>query len=528
MISLTVLLAAAALAWGISRGTNLPAVPVLILAGVAASAVMPVEAGFLEDALVLGLTVLVFTAGIELSPGRVRHWHRAALLVGLLQFLLLGAVGIGAGRLLGFDLEAALYLGLALSASSTLVVVRILQQRQQLFEPLGRLVTGVLLLQDLLVILLIPVVSRFGDGAGAVAVGVAGTLALTAVAGFMVKWGASFMVRSLAFDEESMLLLVVAMLFAFLAGAWLLDLPLVTGAFLAGVSLSAFPVNMLVRGQLSSLSDFFHAIFFTALGAFLPLPTGLEWVRALLLAGAVVVVTPPMVAWLAERAGFSARPALAAGLLLSQTSEFSLVVALLGVSAGQLPGEVLTVIATVTVLTMVATPFLATDRVTLALMRVHPSRWRERGGSPPADHILLLGCGRNGMSLLEMLIISPHRVVVVDDDPGLVDRVAEAGVEVIRGDISDPAVLERAGVRRARVVISTIRRADDNLPLLRIRRKGPTLVRVFHEEDAARIRAEGGTPILYSEAAADEILAWLEENREEGAWAGGGEGSREG
>jgi Kef-type K+ transport system membrane component KefB len=511
MTALTLLLAAAALGYGVSRWSGLPAIPVLILAGMAATALVPVEAGYLQDALVLGLTVLVFTAGIELNPGRVRSWRKAAVTVGLLQFGLLGAVGVGAGLLLGIELESALYLGLALSASSTLVVVKLLQQRQQLFEPLGRLVTGVLLLQDLLVILMIPVVSRFGDGVGAVALGIGGTLALTAVAWAMNRWGAAFLVQRLAFDEESMLLVVLALLFLFLGGSWILDLPLVTGAFLAGVSLSAFPVNLLVRGQLSSLSDFFHALFFTALGAFLPLPASAEWLRGAVLVAAVVILTPPMVAWLAERAGFSARPALGAGLLLAQTSEFSLVVALLGVASGQLPGDLLTVIALVTVATTVLTPFLATDRVALALMKIHPSRRAGSGEFQAREgHVLLLGCGRNGMSLLEELVLGPHPVVVVDDDPALVDQLAEAGVEVLRGDISDPATLRAAGADTARVVISTIRRVEDNGPLLALRRQGPTLVRVFHDDEARRIESEGANPVLYSEAAAEEILAWLQ------------------
>lgn len=509
MTALTVLLAAAALGYAVSRWTGLPALPVLLLSGVAATALVPLESRYLEDALVLGLTVLVFTAGIELNPGRVRQWKRVATAVGLVQFSLLGAVGVGAGVLLGVDLEAALYLGLALSASSTLVVVRILQQRQQLFEPVGRLVTGVLLLQDLLVILLIPVVTRVSEGWFAVGVGLAGTLALTAAAWIMVRWGADFLIRRLAFDEESLLLLVMALLFLFLGASWALDLPLVTGAFLAGVSLSAFPVNLLVRGQLSSLSDFFHALFFTALGAFLPLPTSLEWVRGAILAAAVLVLTPPMVAWIAERGGFSARPALGAGLLLAQTSEFSLVVALLGVSAGQLPGDLLTVIALVTVFTMVLTPFLATDRVALTLMRVHPSRQRKPESPPRTGHVLLLGCGRGGMTLLEELILGPHPVVVVDDDPALVDRLAEAEVEVIRGDVSDPAILAAAGAEGARVVISTIRRVKDNAPLLQLSRTGPTLIRVFDDAEAERVSAQGGTPILYSEAAAEEVLAWM-------------------
>ncbi len=511
MTVLTLLLAAAALGYGVSRWTGLPALPVLLLAGVVATALVPVDADYLEDVLVLGLTLLVFTAGIELNPARVRRWRNAAISVGLLQFLVLGAVGVGMGLLLGIDLEPALYLGLALSASSTLVVVRLLQQRQQLFEPLGRLVTGVLLLQDLLVILMIPVVTRIGDGWEAVAAGVGGTLALTLGAWVMIRWGASFLVQRMAFDEESMLLVVVALLFLFLGASWALDLPLVTGAFLAGVSLSAFPVNLLVRGQLSSLSDFFHALFFTALGAFLPFPTSMAWVQGALFAGAVLVLTPPLVAWLAERAGFSARPALGAGLLLAQTSEFSLVVALLGVSTGQLPGELLTVIALVTVVTMVLTPFLATHRVALALMKVHPSRVRPgEKGATREGHVLLLGCGRNGMTLLEELILGPHPVVVVDDDPALVDRLAEADVEVIRGDISDPAVLRAAGASRARVVVSTIRRVEDHAPLLELKREGPTLIRVFHEEEARQVEAGGAIPVFYADAAAQEILDWLD------------------
>lgn len=510
MTALALLLAAAAVGYALSRWTGLPSLPVLLLSGVAATALVPLDTGYLEDALILGLTLLVFTAGVELNPGRVRQWRWAATAVGLLQFSLLGTVGVGVGLLFGVGLEAALYLGLALSASSTLVVVRLLQQKQLLFEPIGRLVTGVLLLQDLLVILLIPIVTRIGDGWMAVGTGVAGTLALTAAAWVMVRWGADFLVRRLTFDEESLLLLVVALLFLFLGASAALGLPLVTGAFLAGVSFSAFPTHLLVRGQLSSLSDFFHALFFTALGAFLPFPTGVAWLQGGVLVLAVLLLTPPLVAWIAERWGFSARPALRSGLLLAQTSEFSLVIALLGVSTGQLSGDLLTVIALVTVATMILTPFLATDRVAFRLMRIHPSRWR-RGSEAEGrrDHVVLLGCGRGGMTLLEELIVSPLQVVVIDDDPALVDRLAEAEVEVIRGDVSDPEVLAAAGAREARVVISTIRRMEDNAALLALGRERPTLVRVFDEAEAEQVSARGAVPVLYSEAAADEVLAWL-------------------
>jgi CPA2 family monovalent cation:H+ antiporter-2 len=510
MTFLAILLLAAALAYGVSRWTGLPSVPLLILAGVGITALFPVDQELLLDALVLGLTLVVFTAGIELNPGRVRQWRGAAFQVGVAQFVLLGLVGLGGGLLLGLGTGPAVYLGIALSASSTLVVIRILQRRQLLFEPVGRLVTGVLLVQDFLVILFLPVAGQLESGLAAIASGVAATLGLSVLALSLNRWGAEWIVRRLAFDEESMLLLVLSILFGFLGLAWLLELPLVTGAFLAGVALSSFPANLLVRGQVSSLGEFFHLLFFVALGAFLPFPTMAELGQSLLLVGAVLLVTPPMVAYLAERAGLSARPAVGAGLLLSQTSEFSLVVGILGVSAGQIAPELLTIIALVTVLSMVTTPFLATDRIGLALMHIHPSRWRTPERDSPRDHILLLGCGRNGMAMLEDLIIAPYPVVVVDDDPLLVESLASMGLTAYRGDISDPAVLELAGAREARVVISTIRRVEDNTPLLQMRPSGLTLVRAFQEEDADRIRGMGAQPILYSQAAADQVMEWID------------------
>lgn len=510
MTFLAVLLLAAALAYGVSRWSGIPSVPLLVFAGVATTALIPVDQELLLDALVLGLTLVVFTAGIELNPGRVRHWRGAALQVGIAQFTLLGLVGLGMGLLLGLGAGSAVYLGIALSASSTLVVIRILQRRQLLFEPVGRMVTGVLLVQDFLVILFLPVAGQFENGVAAIASGVAATLGLSGLALALNRWGAAWIVRRLAFDEESRLLLVLSVLFAFLGLAWLLDLPLVTGAFLAGVSLSSFPTNLLVRGQVSSLAEFFHLLFFVALGAFLPFPSLGELGQSLLLVGAILLITPPMVAWLAERSGLSARPALSAGLLLSQASEFSLVVGILGVSAGQITPELLTVIALVTVLSMVTTPLLATDRAGLWLMHFHPSRRRTTDRPVPRDHILLLGCGRNGMAMLEDLILAPYPLVVVDDDPPLLEQLASMGITTYRGDISDPAVLEQTGAAKARVVISTIRRVEDNTPLLRMRTSGLTLVRAFQEEDAAKIRNMGAHPILYSQAAADQVMEWID------------------
>jgi monovalent cation:H+ antiporter-2, CPA2 family len=167
MIGVVVLLAGAAVAFGVSKWLRLPAIPLLIVAGIMLSRLGIVPVDILQDGLILGLTFLVFVAGIELNPRRVGEHRRAAVRVGVAQFLLLGLAGFAVSLLLGFTVHTSLYLALALTASSTLVVLRILQRRGQLFEPFGRLVIGVLLLQDLLVILMIPILTRLPDGVGA-------------------------------------------------------------------------------------------------------------------------------------------------------------------------------------------------------------------------------------------------------------------------------------------------------------------------------------------------------------------------
>ncbi|HSJ05163.1 MAG TPA: cation:proton antiporter [Longimicrobiales bacterium] len=507
MTAIALLLAAAAAAHVMARWLGLPTIPLLMLAGAAVVVVAPVPAEFLEDALILGLTFLLFVTGVELSPTRVAGQRRVALRVGALQFVVMAAAGFAASLALGFGVHEAAYLALALTASSTLVVIRLLQRRGQLFEPVGRMVLGVLLLQDILVIALIPLVVFLPMGVAPAARALFGVLVLIALAWATLRWVSPLLLR-LHDDEEVMLLGVIGLLFVFLGVARMLGLPLVVGAFLAGVGLSAFPVNGIVREQLDSIGDFFSAIFFTALGAVLVRPSPAELLQAAALVLLVVIVTPILVTAVAERAGFSARPGVEAGLLLSQTSELSLVVGLQGLVFGQISTGVFTVIVLVTVTTMMLTPFITGDRVVWWLLRIHPMRGTSPPTAPPRGHVLLLGTGETGMPLLETLVTAGQDVFVVDDDPALIRRMQEADIPCLRGDASDAEVLLRAGADHAAVVLSTIRRPEDNRTLLRVARGRPVLVRVFEPSDAEWISELGGRPILYSEAAADEFLHW--------------------
>jgi Kef-type K+ transport system membrane component KefB len=509
VIGLAVLLAGAAVALGLAHLLRIPAIPLLIVAGALLGFTGAIPPELLQDAIVLGVTFLVFFAGLELNPARVGEQRRAALRVGIVQFLVLGVTGLLVALALGHGITPALYLALAMTASSTLVVVRLLQSRQQLFEPFGRLVLGVLLLQDLAIIVLIPVVTRLPDGALAVAQGLLAAVALTGAALLFARLGGPRLALRFRDDEETLLLVILGVLFAFIAAASALGLPLIAGAFLAGLALSPFPTSMIVRGPVLSLSDFFLALFFTALGGLVARPDMIALGQSLVFVVVLVVVTPLVVTIVAERAGLSTRPAVESGLLLAQASEFSLVVGLWGLAAGQISPRVFTTVALVTVITMLLTPFLGTDAVTWRLMRLHPMRRRPALADPPSGHIVLLGCGDSGMPLLETMIAAGHHVIVVDDDAAIIDRLQDGDIPCIRGDGSDHAVLEQVGARDARLIISTIRRAGDNEGVLRVADGVPTLVRVFDGAAAERIRAAGGIPIVYADAGAEEFLRWF-------------------
>lgn len=521
MHDVALLLAAAAVAHVLARWLDGPPIPFLLLAGLGLALLAPPGGDVLRDVLVVGVALLLFTAGMELDPGRIRAQRSAALRVGLVQFAALALAGWGAASGLGFPPVEAGYLALALAASSTLVCVRLLQRRQQLFDPYGRLVLGVLLLQDVLVLIFVPFVAAMDPTRGGAVAGLAGLLLLGGASLVVRRWIAPLLTK-LSDEREPLLLAALGLLFLFLGGARVLGLPMVVGAFLAGVSLARFPVEELVRVEVAPIGDFFAAVFFVALGAIVGLPSTDELLAALVLALVVLLATPPLVALVAERQGLSARSALEAGLLLSQTSELSLVVALSGLAAGHVGESTFRVVAIVTAGTMLVTPLIATDAVAWRLTRLHPSRWARRAsdlaGGEAADaagmegHVLLLGVGSTGGRLLDLLLTEGGAAVVVDEDPAVLARCEAADVPTVRGDASEPDVLDRAGVDRAAAVVSTVRRADANEALLeRVAGRAPVLVRVFEEEEAGWVHRRGGVPVLSSEVTARSLMEWYDE-----------------
>src|SRR5690554_5112144 len=179
MMELTLLLVAAAVAFGISRGLRIPVVPLLIAVGYVLSLLeVTPDRQLIEQLLELGLSFLVFTAGMELHPGRIGKRYKAVFAIGTLQFFVLGGAGLGVALFLRVEPMGSVSVGLAMRASATLVVMRLRRMRQQMFEPFGRLVIGVLLFQDILVILFMVLLAQSAAGWMGMASGAGATLVM--------------------------------------------------------------------------------------------------------------------------------------------------------------------------------------------------------------------------------------------------------------------------------------------------------------------------------------------------------------
>lgn len=510
MSEVAVFLGVAAAGYALSYRLRIPALPILIIFGLGLSLTPLAPSRETARAIVeFGLAFIVFGAGIELSPRRFARHTGAVLWVAAVQFLVVGLAGIFAARALGYGETTSIYIGFAISASSTLVVIRHLRAQQQMFQPFGRLVTGVLLVQDVAIVVLLVALSADGD-LRATMTSISAFALLAAAASACHTWIFPQLTARLRSDDETLLLAGIAALFAFAGAALLMGLPIIAGAFLAGFALASSPGNGLMRGLIGSLTDFFQALFFTALGSLLVISSFSIPLHAVLLALLVFVVTPPVVAAVAEWRGQTARSGVESGLLLAQTSELGIVFAMAGMQLGHLGEAEFTVVAIVAALTMTITPFVATDAVTWKLLHWHPSSQRRLASLALRDHVLILGFGSAGMWAVKPLIEAGHPVLVVDDDPAVLDALSQAGIPWWRGDASDRHTLEATRARDAKLILASLPRVPDLVKVIRHAKGVPVVARVFEEQEARIIQRAGGFAILNSEAATEQFCAWFD------------------
>ncbi|HUG41183.1 MAG TPA: cation:proton antiporter [Longimicrobiales bacterium] len=511
------ILAAAAILLLVARAVHVPSIVAYILAGLfLGPATGLVHAtGTVELISEVGIALLLFLVGLELSIEKIRAVGRAAVVTGLVQVAVSTALGTLLGLALGVGLAEAAFVGLALSFSSTVVVVKLLERSDELGTLHGRLAVGVLLVQDLVVAVTLTLLAGLGAsgeelGPGMVAMGVArasvGMMALVAIAIAGARWvlprAMGWMGRSL----EGLFIWSLTWCFGFILLAEVLQLSVEIGAFVAGVSLAQLAYNHELIRRVNPLVDFFLAVFFVSLGVHLDAAAAARvWPMALAFTAFVLLLKPVLVAVLVSRFGYGSRPSFMTGVLLGQGSEFSFIMVALGASIGMVGGDVVALVALTGLLSIGASSgaIQAAGRLYHAmsragLLRLLRGEGEERpAGTVLAGHVVVVGMNTLGRRLVEGLTARGELVLAVDTDPR---KLAGLPCPTLLGNTDHPAVLEEAGVPRAKLVVSALQIEDANALLTyRTARMGvPVSVHAFDPSLVEELRSFGATHLMVS------------------------------
>lgn len=435
----------------------------------------------------IGVAVLLFLVGLKLDLHHVRHIGPVALATGLGQLAFTILFGFVLIMFLGKDWLTAFYVAVALTFSSTIIIIKLLSDKRELDSLHGRIAVGFLIVQDIAVVLAMMTMSALrGDGVGGDADMLTVAVSLLARVGgaalllfLLMRYILPPLIQLMARSQELLLIFAIAWGIALAAlGEWA-GFSKEAGAFLAGFSLASFHHRDAMGARLTGIRDFLLLFFFIDLGAKLDFSMlGAEVWPAVVLSLFVLICNPLIVMAIMGYMGYRKRTGFLAGLTVAQISEFSIVFVAMGITLGHVGQDALGLTTLVGVVTIALSTYMILYSQTLferlspwlgIFERKRPFREllverQRREASDP--HIIIFGLGRYGARLLEQLHVTGVAVLGVDFDPELVRGLRHRKLQVRFGDAEDPAFLETLPLANASWVVTTLPDWSGNKTLL--------------------------------------------------------------
>lgn len=510
--------AAGALAMRLNQPVLIAYIVVGIVAGPAALGLVSAQ-DQIDLLAQVGVSVLLFLVGLKLDVAHVRHIGPVALATGLGQLGFTISIGFVLVSLMGKTMMEALYAAVALTFSSTIIIVKLLSDKREIDALHGRIAVGFLIVQDLAVVIAMMAMSALSGGTGASALEVAASLAwrlvvITAVIYFLMRFVLPRVVRLMARSQELLLIFAIAWGTSLAAlGEWA-GFSREAGAFLAGFSLASTIYRDAISARLTGIRDFLLLFFFIDLGTKLDFSTlGAEVWPAAVLSLFVLIGNPLIVMAIMGYMGYRKRTGFLAGLTVAQISEFSIIFVSMGISLGHVGNTVLGLITLVGLVTIALSTYmiLYSHRLyewlapALGLFeRRHPHRELEpamiQNGGTSAD-VLVFGLGRYGCRLTHGLKDAGLDIVAVDFDPEVVRTQRRLGLDVRFGDGMEADFLAGLPLTNTGWAVSTFPDMHSNLGLVQALReqayRGRVAVVARSEAEGATFRKPGVDTILY-------------------------------
>jgi len=430
-----------------------------------------------------GITLLLFVVGLKLDLHIIRTMGPVALATGLGQVLFTSVIGYFIALAMGMTPIAAVYVAVALTFSSTIIIVKLLSDKREVDTLHGRIALGFLIVQDLVVVLVMIGLNALAE-VGETSMSHAAFTVLMKGAAFLLmvalitRYVLPRLLHVLSRSQELLVLFGIAWAVSLAILGDMLGFSKEVGAFVAGVSLASTPYRDALGARLVSLRDFLLLFFFIDLGARLDIGLlGAQLGEAMVFSLFVLIGNPLIVMTIMGALGYRKRTGFLAGLTVAQISEFSLILGALGLSLGHINAETMGLITLVGLITISASTYMIIfshplyERLSPWLKifeRKHPHREIEQGAEidDGVTEVVLFGLGRYGSGIAQALRERGCRVQSIDYNPELMRSGDIMGHPVHYGDAEDPEFVASLPLARTQWVVSTARERHVNQVLI--------------------------------------------------------------
>jgi Kef-type K+ transport system membrane component KefB/Trk K+ transport system NAD-binding subunit len=515
-IELSVVIIIAVLVAGIMRLLRQPLVIGYILTGIIVS---PYFLNIVKstDAIAtfaqIGIVLLLFMVGLNLNPRIIKDVGKVSLVTGVGQVIFTSLIGFFIGKLLGFSTIVSMYIAVALTFSSTIIIMKLLSDKGDLETLYGRIAIGFLIVQDLIVIVVLMVISAIPAGIDFTTLAI--EIVLKGIGLLILLFLISVYIfprltKVIAKSHEFLLLFSIGWCFAIASLFYYLNFSIEAGALLAGITLSLSPYHYEIGSKMRPLRDFFIILFFILLGSQMVFVNISQYIIPILIFSAFILIGNPLIVMvLMGLLGYTKRNSFLAGLTVAQISEFSLILIALGVKVGHLTNDILSLVTIVGLITIAGSTYLV-----LYANKIYPylSKYLgifERKGKKVDEHryikdgiydIILFGYDRVGYDILESFKKIKKKFLVIDYNPETITKLAKEGFDCKYGDADDSELLNELNFSKTKMVVSTMHNLDTNLLLInkiRESNKKTIVTVVSHQiDEAMKLYDAGATYVL--------------------------------
>ena len=426
----------------------------------------------------VGIALLLFLVGLELSLEKIRGVGRVALIGGVIQMAVCALAGWLLATVFGLPLQSATVIALAVTFSSTVVVVKMIGEKRDLSALYGKIAVGILLVQDVAVALALTLfaglqtpgsASDVGSVMRGIGTAFGGMFILAAAAAVAARWILPRMFAWTRNSSDIAFIWSLAWCFLFILVAEMMHVSVELGAFIAGVGLAQLHSSEELRRRVQPLVNFFLALFFVSLGLHMQPGSALaQWPLLLAIMATVIVLKPAVLFATIIRLGYDRRTSFLSSLTLAQMSEFSFILAATAAASGALPEELLSVITLAGLITIAISSYLILWSETI-YDRIGGSRLLSLLGTSEAaeqkkeraleDHIVVIGMNTLGIRIVREMAARGETVLAVDTDAA---KLHGLPARTLLGSVDDSSVLDEAHFTNARLVVSALQIEDTN------------------------------------------------------------------